>query len=126
MLDPVTGALFALGFLASILLIRRHKHFLLVLWVLVMTLPGVLSLDFEAPQSLRSIAVIPGVVMLAAWVLGSTWRGLELVLGRETRNSPRCPLLAWWRYAAFGTTRHTSFAARAISPSGPRTQSTRP
>ncbi len=116
MLDPVTGALFALGFLASILLIRRHEHFLLVLWILIMTLPGVLSLDFEAPQSLRSIAVIPGVVMLAAWVLGSTWRGLEVVLGRGNEKLAALPILGllalsgYWNYETYFVRAKSDFA----------------
>ena len=119
MLDPLTGALFALGFLASILMIRRHQHFLLVLWVLVMTLPGVLSLDFEAPQSLRTIAVIPGVVMLAAWALGSTWRGLELVLGRGNEKLAALPIVGllalsgYWNYETYFVRGKSDFAVWA-------------
>lgn len=116
MLDPVTGALFALGFLASVLLIRRHQHFLLVLWVLIMTMPGVLSLDFEAPQSWRSIGSIPGVVMLAAWVLGSTWRGLELVLGRGNEKLAALPIVGllvlsvYWNYETYFVRAKSDFA----------------
>ena len=123
MLDPLTGALFALGFLTSILLIRRHQHFLLILWVLIMILPGIFSLDFEAPQSWRSIGVVPGVGVLAAWVLGSTWRGLEMVLGRGNEKFAALPIVGllalsgYWNYETYfvrGKNDFTIWSAHSI------------
>ena len=73
MLDYVTGALFVLGFFFALTRWRSGAVFLLPFWVFLMTLPGILTIPWEAPQSLRSILVIPAVAALAAYVLGRLW-----------------------------------------------------
>lgn len=66
MLDPAMGVLLALGLGLAI---RQAKHpangFFLLLFPISL-MGGVLSLDFEAPQSLRSIAVLPAVAYFCA------------------------------------------------------------
>ena len=73
MLDYVTGALFVLGFFFALTRWRSGAVFLLPFWVFLMTLPGILTIPWEAPQSLRSILVIPAVAALSAYVLGRLW-----------------------------------------------------
>ena len=73
MLDYVTGALFVLGFFFALTRWRSGAVFLLPFWVFFMTLPGILTIPWEAPQSLRSILVIPAVAALSAYVLGRLW-----------------------------------------------------
>ena len=73
MLDYVTAALFVLGFFFALTRWRSGAVFLLPFWVFFMTLPGILTLPWEAPQSLRSILVIPAVAALSAYVLDRLW-----------------------------------------------------
>ena len=76
MLDRTTGAMFMLGFLFALTRWRRRNVALLALpiWVILMTLPGVLTVPWESPQSLRAILVIPAVATLAALALDMLWR----------------------------------------------------
>lgn len=72
-LDFITGALFALGFLFALTRWRNTALFTLPFWALLMILPGVLSVPWESPQSLRSILALPAVAALAAYPLGRLW-----------------------------------------------------
>ena len=74
MLDRITGALFLLGFFFALVRWRRVALFTLPFWVFLMVLPGVFTVPWEAPQSLRSILVIPAVAALAALVIDLLWR----------------------------------------------------
>ena len=74
MLDFITGALFVVGFFFALTRWRNTGIFILPLWALLMTLPGVLTVPWESPQSLRSILVIPAVAALAAYPLDRLWR----------------------------------------------------
>ena len=74
MLDRVTGALFILGFFFALIRWRTIALFTLPFWVLLMVLPGVLTVPWESPQSLRSILVIPAVAALTALVIDMLWR----------------------------------------------------
>ena len=74
MLDRITGALFLLGFFFALVRWRRVALFMLPFWVFLMVLPGVFTVPWEAPQSLRSILVIPAVAALAALVSDLLWR----------------------------------------------------
>jgi len=65
MLDPITGALMVLGFFISLVKIKKSTFLLLLAWFLLMLLPGILSLDFESPQSLRAIGALPAAFLLA-------------------------------------------------------------
>lgn len=64
MLDLLSGALFILGIAMSIRYINKPKYFLILSWFFLMLLPGILSLDFESPQSYRSIGSMPAVYLL--------------------------------------------------------------
>lgn len=71
MFDPLSAALFVLGLAYSLRSVRRPEYALLVSWCVLGLLPGILSLDFEAPQAFRSIVVTPGLALLSA--LGAGW-----------------------------------------------------
>ena len=73
MLDFVSGGLFVLGFFFALTRWRSTGLFTLPFWVLLMVLPGVLTVPWESPQSLRSILVIPAVAALAAYPLERLW-----------------------------------------------------
>ena len=83
MLDWATAVLSALGAVASIRWIRDPRSALLLAWPVVMLLPGVLSLSFEAPQGLRSIGALPGALLLAVQGL----RALGQLLSHYLRPS---------------------------------------
>ncbi len=73
MLDFFIGALFVLGFFFALTQWRNTALFSLPFWVLFMVIPGVLTVPWESPQSLRSILVIPAVAALAAYPLERLW-----------------------------------------------------
>lgn len=87
MLDPITGLLFVLGFSLAVSRMNNPAHgFFLLLFPLALV-GGIFSVDFEAPQSLRSIAVMPAVFYFA---------GLSVAaLGREAERAFR-PLPRRW------------------------------
>lgn len=83
-LDDVTGALFVLGIVLAAARWRRPSYLLLLLWLGIMLLPGILSLDFEAPQSYRSIGVVPVTALLAALPVAAALRVVSGWLGRAS------------------------------------------
>jgi DNA-binding beta-propeller fold protein YncE/4-amino-4-deoxy-L-arabinose transferase-like glycosyltransferase len=77
MLDPIMAALFVLGVAVCLWRIRQPRALLLPLWLLIALLGGILSLDFEAPQSLRAIGSQPAALLLAVaplYLLMRTWQ----------------------------------------------------
>ncbi|HJX37195.1 MAG TPA: glycosyltransferase family 39 protein, partial [Anaerolineae bacterium] len=85
MLDPLSGALMVLGVGLCLWRWRRPRSLLLPLWLLAMVVPGILSLEWEAPQALRSIGALAPASLLATSVLhdlGEEWGG---ALGRRAR-----------------------------------------
>ena len=75
-LEPVSAVLFVLGL--GLAIVRRSwwQRFFVWLW-LAGLLGGILSLDFEAPQSLRAIAAMPAVVFFVALSLDALWGELK-------------------------------------------------
>ncbi|MBK8045668.1 MAG: glycosyltransferase family 39 protein [Anaerolineales bacterium] len=76
MLDTLSAALMVIGLVYSLRRIKEPRYALLVLWPLATLLGGILSLGFEAPQSLRAngslaavyvLAVVPLAVLARAW-----------------------------------------------------------
>jgi hypothetical protein len=74
-LERLSAVLFALGLGVAIKRRDRLSIFFLCLLVIGLT-GGILTLDFEAPQSLRSIGALPAVVYFIALSLDALW--LEL------------------------------------------------
>ena len=65
MLDWATAVLMLLGLTVALKRWLDPRSALLLSWLLVMMLPGVLSVEFEAPQGLRSIGALPAALLLA-------------------------------------------------------------
>ena len=80
MLDIFSGLLMLVGLAIAATRWRNASFIVLPVWVLVMIMPGVLTIPWEGPQSLRSIAVIPAVIALIAIGIGFIWN-----LGWSTR-----------------------------------------
>lgn len=80
MLDPLTGVFFILGFGLALARTRYPANtFFLILFPLALV-GGVFSVDFEAPQALRSIVVIPSVIYFAGLALTALSIEAEKVL----------------------------------------------
>ncbi len=65
MLDPISASLMVLGFAICIKHFWKTKYFLIISWFILMLLPGIFSLNFESPQSYRSIGSLPAAYFLA-------------------------------------------------------------
>lgn len=93
MLDPVTAALFVLGLGLALVQLRSRRyslapaHLFFALLLPLSLAGGIFSVDFEAPQSLRSIAVMPAVFYFSTVALAA--------LGREAESALKPLSLLW-------------------------------
>lgn len=74
MLDIITGILFWIGAVISLVKIKKIEHFLLLTWFAAMTLPEILTAE-GIPHALRLVGVIPVVFI---WIS----LGLEFILSK--------------------------------------------
>ena len=102
MLDTLSGLLMLAGLAVVAFRWRNAAMFALPFWVLIMIIPGTLSIPWESPQSLRSIAVIPAVIALITLAVGGIWqsgRALKLPIARYVAPIIASALLAVIAYA---------------------------
>ncbi len=79
-LDQISALLFVLGIAWTIGHLRRPVYAGLLLWFVAMMLPGILSLDFEAPQSARAVgAQVPVALFIAIALYGAAWTAYRAV-----------------------------------------------
>ncbi len=78
MLDPISGTLMVMGIAFSLKRIRKLIPILLIGWFLIMLAPGIFSLDFESPQSLRAIGSLPVAYLFAALAIVAVIKKGEL------------------------------------------------
>ena len=83
MLDPISGALMVMGVGLCLWRIRQPGSFLLLAWLFLMLAPGIFSLDFESPQSLRAIGSLPAAYLLAAVPIHSIWQEWVNIAGKR-------------------------------------------
>ncbi len=93
MLDPWLATLLVLGLALSLVRFWRPRALLLLLWFGIMLLGGILSLGFEAPQSLRAIGTQPAVYLLALVPLHALWRAWRNSGGARYRGILIAPLV---------------------------------
>jgi 4-amino-4-deoxy-L-arabinose transferase-like glycosyltransferase len=93
MLDPIIGTLFVLGIGLSLWRFRQPASFLLLAWLLVMLLPGIFSLDFESPQSLRAIGSLPAAYLLALVPIDALWHAWNQLPEQRAQSYYLIPLL---------------------------------
>ena len=77
MLDPVTGILFILGFALACARIRQPTYSLFLMLFAFNLLGGILSVDFEAPQSTRAFGSISAALFFAALGVETLWHKLD-------------------------------------------------
>ncbi|MCR4407812.1 MAG: PA14 domain-containing protein [Anaerolineae bacterium] len=88
MLDPISGALFVLGFAYSLWRWRNPRYLLLPVWWVVMLCPAVFALFFESPQALRGIGTLPVVYLMACLPLYALIREFRRLFARWIRLLP--------------------------------------
>ncbi len=127
MLDDVTGVLAVLGLAYVISRAFRPDYFLLLAGFAVGLAGGIITLTFEAPQSLRSIMALPSVFLFAGIALNAGW---EFVTAGRRFRLPRAslavaamvPLVLW----AGGSNYDTFFNLKANDFSSWASYSTAP
>lgn len=106
MVDNLTALLLVLGVGLCLVRFWRPQAMLLLLWLGVMLLGGILSLGFEAPQSLRAIGTQPAVYLLALVPLYALYGAWQRSGGRpypQLYIVPLCGLLVGLGYSNFYT-----------------------
>ncbi|MBX3015304.1 MAG: hypothetical protein KF832_27540 [Caldilineaceae bacterium] len=101
MVDNLMAALLVLGVGVCLSRFWRPRALLLLIWLGVMLLGGVLSLGFEAPQSLRSIGTLPVAYLLALvplYALQQAWHKSGGTAYPQYFVVPLCALLLWSGY----------------------------
>ncbi|MEZ4868414.1 MAG: PA14 domain-containing protein [Caldilineaceae bacterium] len=112
MLDNLMAMLMVLGLALALTRFWRPRALLLILWLGITLLGGVLSLGFEAPQSLRAIGTQPAAYVLAVVPLYALWQAWSKSGGYRLPQfyvAPLCVLLLWISYDNF----HTYFYRQA-------------
>ena len=104
MLDNILGALMVLGVGLCVVRFWRPRSLLLLIWLFAMLMGGILSLGFEAPQSLRAIGTQPVAYLLAIVPLHALWQAWRESGGRQHMQFVAIPLsllLAWIGYTNY-------------------------
>lgn len=86
MLDPIIGALFILGLALAISQPRSALHWIFLLVMAASLIGGILSVDYEAPQANRTVAVTVAVMYFGALAVETLWRKLEANRPPTVRN----------------------------------------
>ena len=94
MLDPVMAILFVLGLGLALARTRYAANTFFLILFPVALIGGIFSVDFEAPQSLRSIAVIPAIIYFAALALAAVGREMEQALRPLPKTWIMAPVIA--------------------------------
>jgi 4-amino-4-deoxy-L-arabinose transferase-like glycosyltransferase len=109
MLDPIAGAWLPLGVAFALARLHRPRQILLHVSLWTMLSAGIFSLDFEAPQALRSIGAIPAIFLFIAQAIPPALRELVAPLRQLPWKWPRpaaigllsvC-VVAGWSYSAW-------------------------
>ncbi len=96
MLDGLSAALLVLGAAACLVCWPRTALVILPIWLVIMLIPGVLTIPWEAPQALRTIGVLPAVAVLVALTVYTLWqagRASPWTLTRRLTPVACCALL---------------------------------
>ena len=115
MLDFLTGALFVLGLLFALTRWRSLTLFALPMWILLMLLPGMLTIPWEHPQSLRTLLVVPAAAALVAYIIVRLWDAARVVPWPRVRRFSTPAILALLGIIAYANV-DTYFGSQASDP----------
>ncbi|MBF8267802.1 MAG: hypothetical protein HW388_1310 [Dehalococcoidia bacterium] len=85
MLDFGVAALAALGFLFCLTRPRRPVPFTLLVWFFFALLPGLVTLPFESPNTLRAIGTLPVVYLFAGVAIAALGMALVPLISSASR-----------------------------------------
>ena len=88
--DPLTSVCFLLGVGVSVMKWRESAYSLLLFWLVVMSLPPVLTPPQDVPHFTRSIGALPAACMFPAIAVQSAWLWI-----RNRDPSPRVRRVFW-------------------------------
>ncbi len=88
--DPLTSVCFLLGVGVSVMKWRESAHSLLLFWLVIMSLPPVLTPPQDVPHFTRSIGALPAACMFPAIAVQSAWLWI-----RNRDPSPTVRRLFW-------------------------------
>ncbi|GIK75567.1 MAG: hypothetical protein BroJett021_45550 [Chloroflexota bacterium] len=94
MLDTITAALFVVGVGCTLRRALQPRYLFLLVWLVAALMGGALSLDFEAPQSLRANGALPAAYVIAVIPLAVLARAWRLSAGVYYPNALRFPAVA--------------------------------
>ncbi len=94
MLDPITASLFVLGVAYALRRVVQPRYLFLLAWLVAALMGGALSLDFEAPQSLRANGALPAAYVIAVIPLAVLARSWRLSGGVYYPDALRLPAVA--------------------------------
>ncbi len=94
MLDPITASLFVIGVGYALRRALQPRYLFLLVWLTATLMGGALSLDFEAPQSLRANGALPAAYVIAVIPLAVLARAWRLSGGVYYPNALRWPAVA--------------------------------
>ena len=86
MLDFASGVLFVIGLVYALYRWREPPFFLFLASFFALLMGGILSVDFEAPQALRSFGAIPAVYVFICAVLERLWVAFKHGFGGKWRK----------------------------------------
>lgn len=112
MLDDISAALMVLGLAYSLRRACDPRYLLLPVWLLAALFGGILSLDFEAPQSLRANGTQPVAYLLAVAPLAVMGRIWQLSGGRYFPRAMVWPLAGLLLFVGAANL-HTYFVRQA-------------
>ena len=115
MLDFMSGVLLVLGLGVALASWRNLALVSLPFWVFIMVLPGVLTLPWEAPHSLRSIGAVPAIVILVTLAIGAVWTVGRAAPWAAVRRGTPAVILALLGWIAFLNV-NTYFGEQASHP----------
>lgn len=85
MLDPASGILFVLGLTLALSRPKDPTRAVFLITFPLTLASGILTVDYEAPQSLRAIGVLPVALYFATLAAETLWRALDrFLLGQHT------------------------------------------
>ena len=92
MLDLVSGALLVLGAALCLRRVRQPASFLMIIWLILMLIPGIFSLDFESPQSHRAIGSLPAAYLMVSVSINALWQIWKKYLSKFGMEVALAPL----------------------------------
>ena len=115
MVDAASGVLLVLGIGLSLTRWRNTALVILPVWIVIMLLPGALTLPWESPQSLRGIGSMPAAVLAITLAIGGLWSLARSATSRVVRWAAPVALMALLSGVAYANV-DTYFGDQASHP----------